>query len=225
MRGQQHGQVPRGLQVVQHLPHSNAGNRVEACRRLVEEEDPRVVHKTARNLQPPPHSSGERLRLRIAPLHQVHGLQHFLNVLLPLSLGNAVQLRVNAQVLFNSQVLIAGERLRNHPDHAPHRVRLFRDIVPGDDRASRCDRNQRRHHANQRALPRSVRSQQSKYLAIRDRETYALHSLKLPVALDDILHGNRNRHARGRPRFAVDRRADLCCRLLAHCFTSFALGM
>ena len=36
--------------------------------------------------------------------------------------GHAVELGVNAQVFFNSEIGIAGQRLRNDADHASHRI-------------------------------------------------------------------------------------------------------
>ena len=53
--------------------------RVEADRRLVEEEDARRVHQPAGDLQAPPHPAGEGHHLRVAPLPEADHLQHLLH--------------------------------------------------------------------------------------------------------------------------------------------------
>ena len=102
--GDQHGEVARLLQVVQHLPHRDARDRIESGGGLVEKEDARIVHQAARDFEPPPHAAGERLGLRVAPLGQVDGLQHFGDVLLALRARNAVELGVDAQVFFDGEI-------------------------------------------------------------------------------------------------------------------------
>ena len=73
--GNQHGEIAGVLEVVEHLPHGNAGDRIEPGGGLVEKEDARIVNQAARDLKAAPHSAGERLGLRIAPLEQVHRLR------------------------------------------------------------------------------------------------------------------------------------------------------
>ena len=64
--------------------------------------------------------------------------------------GNVVQLGVDAQVLFDGQVEVAGQRLRDHAHGAARVVRIFRDVEAGDARRAGGDRHQRGHHADQR---------------------------------------------------------------------------
>ena len=51
--------------------------------------------------------------------------------------GHAVELGVDAQVLFDGEIGIAGERLGNDADHAAHGVGLFGHVVAGNDGACR----------------------------------------------------------------------------------------
>ena len=204
-------------QVVQHLPHGDARDRIEAGGRLVEKEDLRIVHQAARNLHPAAHSAGERLDLRAAPLGQVNGFQHFVDVLLALGPGHAVELGVDAQVLFDGEVGIAGERLGNHADHAPHRIRFLGHIVAGDDRFAAGDRNQRGHHADQRALACAVRPQQAEDFAVGHREAHVLDRFKVAIALDD-------RSPPRSPALGLSAPVAPVC-TAAHCFTSLFLGM
>ena len=133
VRGEQHGEVARGFELVQHLPHGDARDGIEAGGGLVEKKDVRIVHQAARDLKPPPHAAGKRFGLRVAPLDEVDGLEHFLDVLLALGARNAVELGVDDQILFEGQILIAGERLGNDADHAPHVVGILAHVVAGDD--------------------------------------------------------------------------------------------
>ena len=171
---------------------------------LFEEEDARIVHQPARDLKPPPHAARKRLGLRVAPLGQVHGLEHLGDILLALRARHAVELGVDAQVLLDRQVLVAGERLRNHADHPPHIVRILCHVVAGYDSFSRSDRNERGHHADERALSGSVWPQQAEDLALGHAEAHVLYRFKVAVALYDVLHRDRNR---ARRTVAVRRRA------------------
>ena len=146
---------------------------------------------------PAPHSAGERLDLRAAPLDQVDSFEHVVDVLLALGLGDAVELGVDAEVLFDGEVGVAGERLGNDADHAANRIGILGHIVAGDDGLAAGEGNQRGHHADQRALARAVGAEQAEDLALGDREADALDGFKVAVALDDVLDRN------GRLRSAV----------------------
>ena len=129
------------------------------------------------------------------------------------SARHAVELGVDRQVLFDGQILVAGQRLRNHADHAPHVVRILAHVVPGHDGLARGDRNQRGHHADERALARAVRPQQAEDLALGHAEVHVLHRFKVAVALDDVLH----RDGRGARRLPLPLPAGL---LLAAALTA-----
>ncbi len=49
--------------------------------------------------------------------------------------GNAVELGVDAQVLFDGEIGVAGEGLGNDADHAADGIGILGDIVAGDDGA------------------------------------------------------------------------------------------
>jgi hypothetical protein len=46
---------------------------------------------------------------------------------------HAVELGVDAQVFFDGQVDVAGQRLRDDADHAAGRVGVLADVVSGDE--------------------------------------------------------------------------------------------
>ncbi len=173
----------RVFELVEHLPDGDARNRIEPGGRLIEKKDARIVHQPAGNFEPAAHSAGERLGLRIAPLGQVDGFQHVVDVLFSLGPGYAVELGVDAQVLFDRQILVAGHRLRNDADHAAHLIRILGHIVAADDRLARGHGNQRGHHADERALAGAVGPEQAEDLAFGDAEVHVLDGFKSAVAL------------------------------------------
>ena len=127
------------------------------------------------------------------------------------------------QVLFDGQILIAGQRLRNDADHAAHCVGVLAHIVAADNCPPARDRDQRGHHADQRALACAVGAEQTEDLPFRDREAHAFHGFEIAVALDDVFD-------RDAPRGACAVQSgpaslSTVCACARHCFTSFAFGM
>ena len=86
------------------------------------------------------------------------------------------------------------------PISAPHVVRILRHVVSAHNRLARGDRDQRGHHADQRALAGAVRPQQAEDLALGDAEVHVLHGFKIAVALDDIFDRDGRRAAARRSR-------------------------
>src|ERR1700743_2810413 len=104
MRGEQHGEMTRRLQVVEHLPDGNAAYWIEARCRFIEEEDFGIVNETARDLQTTAHATGERLGLRTAPLGEIDRFKHFSNVLFANALRHGVKLSVDAEIFFYREI-------------------------------------------------------------------------------------------------------------------------
>ena len=186
VRRDQHGEPAPVLDGGQHLPHGDARNRIEAGGRLVEEEDFRVVHQSARDLQPPPHAAGERLRLRAAPLGEIDGLQQLVDVALRCSAGHAVKLGVDAEVLFDREIDVAGHGLRNHAHAVACVVRSFATSKPLMRRA-RGDGQQRGHHADQRGLACAVGTQQTEDFALLHGERDVVDRGEVAILLGDVI--------------------------------------
>ena len=73
--------------------------RVEADRRLVEEEDARAMEKAAGYLQAALHAAGVRLDDGVAPVPKLDDAQHLFDAARPLVAGHVVDVAVEAQVL------------------------------------------------------------------------------------------------------------------------------
>ncbi len=63
----------------------------------------------------------------------------------------------------------------------------FDHVVPADDGLAGGDRNERGHHADERALACSVGPEQAEDLALGDAEVDVLDGFKVAVALDNVL--------------------------------------
>ena len=64
-------------------------------------------------------------------------VQQVVDVALAIFGGNAVQLGVNVQVLFDRQIDVAGQRLRNHAHAMPRGIGILGDIEAVDQRRDR----------------------------------------------------------------------------------------
>src|SRR5438309_1193291 len=137
----------------------------------------------------------------MAPLSEVDQFEQFGNRALALFLRHIVELGVDVQVLFHSQIQIASQRLRDHTDHAPRLIRFFGDIVPRDASLPGGDWNECRHHANQRRLSRAVRPQQAKDFFFLHIERDIVDRGEVAELLDDAfdLDRVRRRGSRHRP--------------------------
>jgi hypothetical protein len=67
------------------------------------------------------------------PLQQFDGFEQLRNQALPLLARDAVQLRVDEQVLLDAQLEVAGHRLRNHANRATDIVCLLDDVEAADE--------------------------------------------------------------------------------------------
>ncbi len=75
VRREKHGDALGLIQVLDVRPELVAALRIEAERRLVEEQDLRRVQEAARDLEPPLHPAGELLHRRVAPLPELEQLE------------------------------------------------------------------------------------------------------------------------------------------------------
>src|SRR5580692_8286827 len=116
----------------------------------------RIVDQAARDLNAAAHSAGESLDLRATPLEQVDGFEDLVNIPPAFGPWNAVELGVDAEVLFNSKVGIAGKGLGNYADLAANGVGIFGHVEAADNGAATRNGHERGHHADERALARAI---------------------------------------------------------------------
>ena len=185
MRGEKERAALLGAQMRDHVPHRNARGRVEAGGGFVQEQDLRVVHQAAGDLQAPPHAPRQGGGKGAGAVGEADGFQQLRGALAAPRSGDAVEPGVNANILGAGELGVAGHVLRNHSNRGAHRVGVANDIVPGHDRRAAGGRHQRGQHADERALAGAVGSEQAEDLAALDLEADVIHRQQRAETLAD----------------------------------------
>jgi hypothetical protein len=189
--GQEDRNILAALQVVDVVPDRRPGLRVQANRRLVEEQHVRRVQQAAGDLQSPLHTArvgADQAVLAVPQAHHVHDLPH------PGRHGRAghpVELGMEAQVLLGGQVSVQGGVLEDQPDVAADRVALGRGIVAGHARGARRSVRERAEDLDRRGLARAVGPEEAESLSPGHLEVNAAYGLDLSVLLGqagDVYH-------------------------------------
>src|SRR5262249_3720064 len=163
-----------GVELTEDVPEGEARLRVEADRRLVEEDDARLVNEGARDhetlLLAARHFVDLGLRLvgDAQLLEQLHGPRHRLRR------ANAEVGRVELEVLDDVQAAVRIRTLRHDPDAPPHAHGVGAYVRSADQRGARGRPNARRENADGRGLARAVRTEQPEEFAFVDVEIEAL---------------------------------------------------
>src|SRR5581483_2717179 len=168
---------------VDQRPELLANLRVEADRRLVQQEQPRSVDERPRDQQPAPHPARQLVHPRVAALPQVRDLERALDRRLPLVAADAVQVGEDEQVLLDGQRHVEVVELGRDAALGPRLLRLPRQLEPEHlDRALVRDRlgGQELHR---RRLAGAVRAEEADARAVRDVEVEAVDRGDRPVAL------------------------------------------
>ena len=184
------------LDLAQHLPDRDARHRVETGGRLVQKEDAGFVHEPAGDLDPASHPARQVLDLLVGPLGELDCVEELGNESRAAFARDAVELRVDQEVLAHAQLDVARHRLRNHADRPPHVVGLPQDVEAVDERRPRRRREQRRQHPDERGLAGAVRAEQAEDFPFFDVEAHALDGGEVAEALDEIadfdgVHGDQ----------------------------------
>ena len=167
---------------------------IEPGRRLVEEEDLRPVHESEREVEPPLHPARVRAHLAVGCRLEPHALEQLVRPLLALGAGDAVQRRLEAQVLAAREQRVERGFLEGSADGRAHLRALLDDVEAGDARAAVGRRQQRREHVHGRRLAGAVRSQEAVDLAFGDDEVDPVHGADVLEVADEPLRLDAVRH-------------------------------
>ena len=170
MRRQQHGLagVP---QAGDHRAELSGPDRVDADRRLVEEDHRRVVEDAARDVESLPHPAGVPLDALLLAAVEPDELEQLVDPR-ALHLGvDAVELGEVAQVVERGEPLVEpAVAAEDVADALPDPLRVLDDIVPEHAGRARGGDQERDQHLDRRRLAGAVRTEQAEELALLDLE-------------------------------------------------------
>ena len=124
--------LAEAAQLAQQLAELDAGPRVEAGRRLVEEQHQRVVDERVGEAQPLLHAARQALDVRVALGPEVHQLQEVADHPPPALGRDAVAAGEEVQVLPDLHVVVDPEAVRHEPEDATDVVGVPADRRAGD---------------------------------------------------------------------------------------------
>ena len=174
------------LQLFEQGLHLDAGPRIEAARRLVEDQHRRIVDQRLGHAQPLLHAARQAVDIVVALVPQVEQLQHVVDDLLPLALADLVGHREEIEKLPDLHAVIHAE-IVGHVAHAlPHRHRVLRHAVAVDDSLAAAGLQQRGQKADRRALARAVGADEAEHLARADLEVQRLDRAEVAVVFAEV---------------------------------------
>ena len=158
----------QGLHLV---PQEQARLRVQAGRRLVEEQDARVVHQRAGDDQPLRHAAGVVVDAVVAAPLQPELREHLARAAVALAPPVAEVRGVEREVLQSAQRSIEVGALGHDRDPQLGRDRVGDDVHAVDHHAPRRRPDARRQRPDRRRLARAVGPEQPEDLALLDART------------------------------------------------------
>jgi hypothetical protein len=202
VRGQEDRDVLGLLELADVAPDRAARLRVQADRRLVEEQDPRRVQQPARDLEATLHAAREGRHSAAPALPEADHLEDLAHPVGDRRARDAVQLGVQAQVLLRGEVAVERRVLEDEADVPAHLVALGRDVVAGDGGAAAGRPHEGAQHADRRRLAGPIGPEEAERLPRGDVEVDAADRLDVAVALHEPAHAHGRRPRRDRRRLA-----------------------
>jgi hypothetical protein len=171
------------------VPDVRAALRIEARRRLVEEEDARAVDEGEREVEPSLHPARVPRDLAIGRIDEADAVQQLLGARLPLRLRDALQRRLQAQVVAGGEERVESRFLERDADEPADLRPVLDDVVARDERSPRGRREQRGQDVDRGGLPGAVRPEEAVDLSWVDREVDAVDRAgPLPVLANEPTH-------------------------------------
>ena len=177
-------------------PEGAAALRVEAGRRLVEEEDRGPVDERERQVEAALHPAGVGADAAVGGEREADALEQLVPAPAPLVRTQAVERGLEAQVVARGEERVERRLLQRGADRAPHLRALARDVEAADRGRARGRRQQRRQHVDGRRLARAVRAEEAVDLAGRHVQVDLVDRLRpLLELLREGLSADRGVHA------------------------------
>ena len=172
MRGQD-DRRPCRIDVAQELPHRTANLDVDTGRRLVEDQQARLVHESTRNHQPPFHPPGKTAGRVLATIPQAQLPQVLLGALPGEAAPEAVVARLVQDDVLHLFREVQVDLLGHQSDAGLGRLYVGVEVVAEYFHVASRLVDQRRNYADGRGLARAVRPEQRIEVALLDGEVDA----------------------------------------------------
>ena len=172
-------------QLAKDLAHLDAGPRVEARGRLVEDQQRRIVDERVGEAQPLAHAAREGLDVGVALVGEADDLEQLADHRGPAGRGDAVAAREEVEVLPDAEVVVHAVEVGHVADAAADLDRVRADRDAGHERLARGRGEERGQDLHRRRLARAVRPDQPEDLAAADDEVDAGHGEVVVVALHE----------------------------------------
>ena len=183
--GRDEDRLAQRPQLAQQLAQLDAGPRVEARRRLVEQQHARVVDQRVREAQPLLHAARQALHVGVALGAEVHEVEQVADHPPPAVGRDAVAAGEEVQVLPDLHVVVDPERVRHEAEDATDVVGVPAHARTRRSRRPRVGHEQRRQDPQRRGLAGAVGADQAEDLALADVEVEAGDGERAVVALDE----------------------------------------
>ena len=161
---------------------------IEAGRRLVENQDVRVVDDGLREADALPVSFGQLGALTVRHVGDARALHHLLDASRPLAGGHAFDLGDEPEILEDAHVGVERRRLRQVAGAALGLDRLVEDVEPGDNGFAFGGRHVAGQDAHRRRLAGAVGSEEPENLAALDPEADVVDRGDAAVAFREVLN-------------------------------------
>ena len=171
----QHDGLAAGVQARDDLPQADPALRVEAGRRLVEEQDGGVVQQRAGDHQPLREAARERHHGRLCPFGQVEPHEQVVGGGARGGGPHSEEAAVEVQVLPHGQRAVEGVRLGHDADQLLGDRRVAHDVDAADERLAGRRDHAGREHARGRRLAGAVGSEQAEDLTLADGQVEPVH--------------------------------------------------
>ena len=192
VRGQDDGHA-LVAELAHQRPHVAAELDVDAGRRLVEEQDVRLVRQRLGDHHAPLHAARERLDAVVALLPERQRLEHALDV--ARVRGAPEQSAAEAAGGPGRLEHLRDQLLRHEPDAGTGVAVVLHDVVAGGGHRARARRHDSAHDVDQRGLAGAVRAEQGEDLALLDVEVHRFERLQAGgVGLRKVFDREDGRH-------------------------------
>ena len=165
VRRQQDRQLVARAQPRDHVQQLLADARVEADRRLVEEEDAGPGDERAADLESPPLAAAVAGDGPVEELAQAERVRGVGDARSRRTRVRAPQARVDLEVAPPGERAVDDRLLEDDAAHPPRSQRVPRDVEPGEARGAARRPHRRRQHPDRRRLAGAVRAEQAEDLA------------------------------------------------------------